>query len=35
MFKGDDYDTILYQEAMFWGDDLGDDFVPHACRSRV
>jgi hypothetical protein len=32
MFRGDVYDTILYQEAMFWGDDLDDDSVPHAYK---
>jgi len=25
MIRGDVYDTISYQEAMFWGDDLDDD----------
>lgn len=26
MFRGDVYDTISYQEAMFWGDDLDDEW---------
>jgi hypothetical protein len=31
MFRDDVYDTISYQEAMFWGDDLDDGEIRWIC----